>query len=111
MAGLMQLLIIILLAIIISMIYSWVKNKQVFYVCKYCWRLVRSCDYEEHIKRICPDLPVDCVLECGECIARKMMRDHCQQQCNNGKRMLLQQEEHQFVITCFAVKESDENCN
>ena len=79
------------------------------YTCKYCWQQVRRCDYEEHIERSCPDLPMECVFGCGECIARKMIKQHCQQhcqqQCNNAKRITSQQE---FVITCIAVQETDE---
>ena len=76
--------------------------------CKYCWQKVRRRDYEEHIRRSCPDLPMECVFECGEFIARKMMRQHCQQQCNNAKRILSQQEDDKFVITCIAVQETSD---
>ena len=47
------------------------------------------------------------VFECGEYIARKMMKQHCQQQCNNANRILSQQDD-KFVITCIAVQETDE---
>jgi len=77
-------------------------------VFKYCWQQVRECDYEEHIGRSYPDLPMECVFECGEYIARKMMKQHCQQQCNNTKK-ILSQEDDKFVITCIAVQDSDEH--
>ena len=89
-----------ILYIHIVYIYSMVT----VYTCKYCWQQVRRCDYEEHIGRSCPDLPMECVFQCGEYIARKMMKQHCQQQCNNTK----QQQEDKFVITCIAVLETDE---
>ena len=79
------------------------------YICKYCWQQVRRCDYEEHIGRSCPDLPMECVFQCGEYIARKMMKQHCQQQCNNVKRILSQQQDDQSVITCTAVQETDKH--
>ena len=75
--------------------------------CKYCWQQVRRCDYEEHIGKSCPDLPIECVFECGEYIARKMMKQHCQQQCNNAERILSLQDD-KSVITCIAVLETDE---
>ena len=78
------------------------------YTCKYCWQQVRRCDYVEHIGRSYPDLPMECVFQCGEYIARKMMKQHCQQQCNNAKRILSQQQDDQCVITCTAVQETDE---
>ena len=56
--------------------------------CKYCWQQVRRCDYEEHIGRSCPHLPMECMLECGEYIARKMMKQHCQLQCINAEKIL-----------------------
>ena len=74
------------------------------YICKYCWQQVRRCDYEEHIGRSCPDLPMECVFQCGEYIARKIMKQHCQQQCNNAKRI-----DDKCVITCIAVQETDEH--
>ena len=76
--------------------------------CEYCWQQVRRCDYEEHIGRSCPDLPMLCMFECGEYIARKMMKQHCQQQCKNVKRILLQQQDDKFIITCIAVQETDD---
>ena len=85
------------------------EHIQLLYNCKYCWQQVRECDYEEHIGRSCPDLPMECVFECGEYIARKMMKQHCQQQCNNTKRILSQQQDDKFVITCIAVQDSDEH--
>ena len=75
--------------------------------CKYCWQKVRGCDYEEHIGRSCPDLPMECVFQCGEYIARKIMKQHCQQQCNNAKRILSEQQDDKFVITCIAIQETD----
>ena len=89
-----------LLYILIVYIYSMVT----VYTCKYCWQQVRRCDYEEHIGRSCPDLPMECVLQCGEYIARKIMKQHCQQQCNNAKRI-----DDKCVITCIAVQETDEH--
>ena len=44
-----------------------------------------------------------------EYIARKMMKQHCQQQCNNAKRILSQQQDDQCVITCTAVQETDKH--
>ena len=98
--SLLLLLVVQLLYILIVYIYSMVT----VYTCKYCWQQVRRCDYEEHIGRSCPDLPMECVFQCGEYIARKMMKQHCQQQCNNTK----QQQDDKFVITCIAVLETDE---
>ena len=56
----------------------------------------------------CPDLPMECVFQCGEHIARKMTKQHCQQQCDNAKRITSQQQDDKFVITCIAVQETDE---
>ena len=78
------------------------------YACKYCWQQVRRCDYEEHIGRSCPDLPMECVFGCGEYIARKMMKQHCLQQCDITKRILLQQQDDKFVVTCIAIQETDD---
>ena len=75
--------------------------------CKYCWQQVSRCDYEEHIGRSCPDLPMECVFECGKYIARKIMKQHCQQQYNNAERMMLLKDDNS-VITCIAVQEADE---
>ena len=77
--------------------------------CKYCWQQVWRCDYEEHIGRSCPDLPMECVFECGEYIARKLMKQHCQKQCKNKKKILQQQKDDKFIITCIAVMETDEH--
>ena len=52
-----------------------------------------------------PDLPIECVFGCEKHIAHKMIRQHCQQQCNNAKRIILQRQD---VITCIAVQETDE---
>ena len=98
---LLLLIVVQLLYILIVYIYSMVT----VYTCKYCWQQVRRCDYEEHIGRSCPDLPMECVFGCGELVARKMIKQHCQQQCNNAKRIISQQED---VITCIAVQETDE---
>ena len=98
--SLLLLLVVQLLYILIVYIYSMVT----VYTCKYCWQQVRRCDYEEHIERSCPDLPMECVFQCGENIARKTMKQHCQQQCNNTKKRMLSQQ----VITCIAVQETDE---
>ena len=98
---LLLLVVVQLLYILIVYIYSMVT----VYTCKYCWQQVRRCDYEEHIGRSCPDLPVECVFGCRKYIVRKMIKQHCQQQCNNAKRITSQQED---VITCIAVQETDE---
>ena len=45
------------------------------------------------------------VTVCGKHIARKMTKQHYQQQCNNAKRITSQQQD---VITCIAVQETDE---
>ena len=74
--------------------------------CKYCWQQVRRCDYQDHIGRSCPDLPTECVFQCGEYIVRKVMKYHCQQQCNNAKKILSLQQDDQCVITCTAVQET-----
>ena len=97
--SLLLLLVVQLLYILIVYIYSMVT----VHTCKYCWQQVRRCDYEEYIGRSCPDLPMECVFQCGEYIARKMMKQHCQQQC-----ILSQQQDDKFVITCIAVQETDE---
>ena len=89
-----------LLYILIVYIYSMVT----VYTCKYCWQQVRRCGYEEHIGRSYPDLPMECVLQCREYIARKIMKQHCQQQCNNAKRI-----DDKCVITCIAVQETNEH--
>ena len=106
MTGEMYMLLFVILIVYNLTIYSIMATVS---TCKYCCQQVRRCDYEEHIGRSCPDLPMECVFECGEYIARKMMKQHCQQQCNNAKRMILsQQQDDKFVITCIAVQETDE---
>ena len=100
----MAIICVYLLYICIVNIYSMAT----VYTCKYCWQQVRRCDYEEHIGKSCPHLPMECVLECGEYIARKMMKQHCQQQCNNAKKILSLQDD-QSVITCIAIQETDEH--
>ena len=50
---------------------------------------------------------MECVFQCGEYIARKEMKQHCQYQCNNATQILSQQEEYKFAVTCFARQESD----
>ena len=77
--------------------------------CKYCWQQVRRCDYEEHIGRSCPHLPMECVLECGEYIARKMMKQHCQQQCNNAEKILSQKQDDECVILYIAEQETNQH--
>ena len=99
--NLLLLVVVQLLYILIVYIYSMVT----VYTCKYCWQQVRRCDYEEHIGRSCPDLPMECVFECGELVARKMIKEHCQQQC--AKR-IVSQEDDKFVIICIAAQETDE---
>ena len=49
---------------------------------------------------------MECVFECGENITWKMMKHHCQKQCTNVKIVF---QEHDFIISCIAVKESDED--
>ena len=98
--SLLLLVVVQLLYILIVYIYSMVT----VYTCKYCWQQVRRCDYEEHIGRSCPDLPMECVFQCGEYIARKIMKQHCQQQCSNAKKI----QDDKIVITCIAVQEIDE---
>ena len=71
--------------------------------CKYCWQQVRRFDYEEHIGKSCPDVPMECVFECGEYVAHKMMK----QQCNNANRIPSQQQDDKFVITCIAIQETN----
>ena len=51
---------------------------------------------------------MECMFECGEYITRKMMKQHCQQQCKNVKRILLQQQDDKFIVTCIAVQDTDE---
>ena len=100
-----------LLLVVVHLLYISIVNiysMATVSTCKYCWQQVRRCDYEEHIGRSCPDLLMECVFECGEYIARKVMKQHCQQQCNKAKRMLSQQQHDKFVITCIAVKETGE---
>jgi len=67
--------------------------------CKHCGKKFKGWDYEGHIAS-CPDLPIECMFECGKYIARKMIKQHCQQ-CNNAKKILLQDD-----VTCSAIQES-----
>ena len=100
-----------LLLVVVHLLYISIVNiysMATVFTCKYCWQQVRRCDYEEHIGRSCPDLPMECMFECGEYIARKMMKQHCQQQCNNTERMMLLKDDNS-VITCIAVQEADEH--
>ena len=100
-----------LLLVVVHLLYISVVNiysMATMSTCKYCWQQVRRCDYEEHIGRSCPHLPMECVLECGEYIARKMMKQHCQQQCNNAEKIISLQDD-QSVITCIAIQETDEH--
>ena len=100
-----------LLLVVVHLLYISIVNiysMATVSTCKYCWQQVRRCDYEEHIGRSCPNLPMECVFECGEYIARKMMKQHCQQQCNKAKRILPQQQDDKFVINCIAVQETGE---
>ena len=98
--SLLLLVVVQLLYILIVYIYSIVT----VYTCKYCWQQVRRCDYEEHIGRSCPDLPMECVFQCGEYIVCKITKQHCQQQCNIAKRI----QDDKCVTTCIAVQETDE---
>ena len=99
-----------LLLVVVHLLYNSIVNiysMATVSTCKYCWQQVRRCDYEEHIGRSCPDVPMECVFECGEYIARKMMKQHCQQQCNNAENILSLQDDNS-VITCIAILETDE---
>ena len=99
-----------LLLVVVHLLYISIVNiysMATVSTCKYCWQQVRRCDYEEHIGRSCPDVPMKCVFECGEYIARKIMKQHCQEQCNNAERMMLLKDDNS-VITCIAVQEADE---
>ena len=100
-----------LLLVVVHLLYISIVNiysMATVSTCKYCWQQVRRCDYEEHIGRSCPHLPMECVLNCGEYIARKMMKQHCQQQCNNAEKIVSLQDD-QSVITCIAIQETDEH--
>ena len=97
-----------LLLVVVHLLYISIVNiysMATVYTCKYCWQQVRRCDYEEHIGRSCPDLPMEYVLECGEYIARKMMKQHCQLQCNNAEKIVSLQD-YQSIITCIAIQET-----
>ena len=99
-----------LLLVVVYLLYISIVNiysMATVFTCKYCWQQVRRCDYEEHIGRSCPDLPMECVFECGEYIARKMMKQHCQQHCNNAENIQSLQDD-KSVITCIAILETDE---
>ena len=99
----------LVVAQLLYIIIAYINSMATVYTCKYCWQQVRRCDYEEHIGKSCPDLPMECVFQCGEYIARKMMKQHFQQQCSNAKRILSQQQDVQCIITCTAVQETDEH--
>ena len=100
-----------LLLVVVHLLYISIVNiysMATVSTCKYCWQQVRRCDYEDHIGRSCPDLPMECVLGCGDYIARKMMKQHCQQQCNNAEKILSLQDD-KLVISCIAIQETDEH--
>ena len=103
-------LLLLVVAQLLCIIIVYINSMATVYTCKYCWQQVRRCDYEVHIGRSCPNLPMECVFQCGQYIARKKMKQHCRQQCNNTKRILSQQDDDQIecVITCTAVQETDE---
>ena len=101
-------LLLLVVAQLLYIIIVYINSMATVYTCKYCWQQVRRCDYEEHIGRSCPDLPMECVFQCGQYIPRKKMKQHCQQQCNNAKRILSQQEDNHCVITCTPVQETGE---
>ena len=101
-------LLLLVVAQLLYIIIVRINSMATVYTCKYCCQQVRRCDYGEHIERSCPDLPMKCVFQCGECSAQKMMITHCQQQCNNAKKIQLQQDD-QCVITCTAVQETVEH--
>ena len=98
-----------LLLVVVHLLYISIVNiysVATVSTCKYCWQQVRRCDYEEHIGRSCPDLPMECVFECGEYITRKIMKQHCQQHFNNAEN--IQSLQDKSVITCIAILETDE---
>ena len=100
-----------LLLVVVHLLYISIVNiysMATVSTCKHCWQQVRRCDYEEHIGRSCPHLLTECMLECGEYIARKMMKQHCQQHCNNAEKIVSLQDD-QSVITCIAIQETDEH--
>ena len=100
-----------LLLVVVHLLYISIVNiysMATVYTCKYCWQQVRRCGYEKHIGRSCPHLPMECVFNCGEYIPRKMMKQHCQQQCNNAEKIVSLQDD-QSVITCIAIQETDEH--
>ena len=100
-----------LLLVVVHLLYISIVNiysMATVPTCKYCWQQVRRCDYEEHIGRSCPHLPMECVFNCEEYIACKMMKQHCQQQCNNAEKIVSLQDD-QSVITCIAIQETDEH--
>ena len=101
---------VLLLSMIITILGVYLMviiSEHLSYTCTYCWQPVMDCDYEQQISRICPELLMECVFGCGEYIARKEMKQHCQYQCINAKQILSQQEEHKFAVKCFARQESD----
>ena len=101
-------LLLLIVAQLLYIIIVYINSMATVYTCKYCGQQVRRCDYEEHIGRSCPDLPMECVFQCGEYIARKEMKQHCQQQCNNAKRILTQQQDDRCLFTCTAIQETGE---
>ena len=100
-----------LLLVVVHLLYISIVNiysMATVSTCKYCWQQIRRCDYEEHIGRSCPHLPMECVFNCREYIPRRMMKQHCQQQCINAEKMVSLQDD-QSVITCIAIQETDEH--
>ena len=81
------------------------------YMCGYKLQ-VRRCHCGVHTDQVkCSHLMVTCVFGCGEYIAPEMMKRHCQQQCSNAKKIILQQEDDNSAvpsITCTAVQETNE---
>ena len=82
---------------ILGIYFMVVISEHLSCTCTYCWQPVKHCDYEQHISRICPEFLIECVFQCGEYIARKEMKQHCQYQCINAKQILSQQE-HKFAV-------------
>ena len=101
-----------LLLVVVHLLYISIVNiysMATVSTCKYCCQQIRRCDYEEHIGRSCPHLPMECVFDCGECIPRKMMKQHCQQQCNNTEKILPHHRDDEGVIISVPEQETGEH--
>ena len=104
--GGMAAILLLMIVTILGVYLIVVTSEQLSYTCAYCCRLVKDCDYEQHISSTCPDFLIECVFGCGEYITRKEMKQHCKYQCINTKQILSQQEEHEFPVNCFARQET-----